>query len=83
MNDLNIVNINESVPFPIDWNMFPASIPNGMNNMKKHNILRHCVMLEARTALSAEYENMNDKGSAHMKKNEDTIIDEINPNLIP
>ena len=39
--------------------------------------------LGARIELSAEYENMNDKGSANMNKNEQMITEEIKPNLIP
>ena len=63
--------------------MLPEITPNGINNIKKHNMRNASTMLGPNTELSAEYENMNDSGSANMKKNEETITDEINPNLIP
>ena len=79
MNVLSIVKIKEIVPFPIDWKILPATIPNGMNNMKKHKILKASTTREAKTELLAEYEKMNDSGSANIKKNEQMIIDEIKP----
>lgn len=83
MNDLSIVMSREDVPFPIDWKMFPASTPSGMNRMKKHNILRHSTILPASIALSAEYENMYDNGSAHTKKNVHIIAEDISPSFTP
>ena len=83
MNDLNIVISNEKVPFPIDWKIFPERTPNGMKSRKKHKILNASTTLGAKTELSDEYENMNDSGSANIKRNEQTIIDEIIPNFKP
>lgn len=83
MNVLSIVNIKDIVPFPIDWKILPARIPNGMNNIKKHKILNASTTLADNTALLAEYEKINDRGSANMKKNEQMITDEIKPNLTP
>ena len=80
---LSIVKIRDIVPFPIDWKMFPAKIPSGMNSMKKHNMRKASTTLSDSTALLAEYENINDNGSANIKKNEQMISDEIKPNLTP
>ena len=82
-NDLRNVIISDDVPFPMAWNMLPARIPKGMNRIKKHNMRNVSTTLGARIELSAEYENMNDKGSANMNKNEQMITEEIKPNLIP
>ena len=71
------------VPFPMDWKMLPAKIPNGMNNMKKHKMRKASTTLADNTALLAEYEKMNYRGSANMKKNEQIMTDEINPSLTP
>ena len=49
INALNTVNINESVPFPIAWNIFPAKTPNGMSNMKNANIRSASTKLGAKT----------------------------------
>lgn len=83
MNDLSIVKINDIVPFPIDWKMLPANIPNGINKMKKHKILNASTTLADNTALLAEYENINESGSANMKKSAQMNADEISPNLTP
>ena len=57
-NALRIVKINDMVPFPMPWNIFPATIPNGINNKKKTRILIASATLWDNIALSAEYEKM-------------------------
>ena len=81
MNDLNTVIKSENVPFPIAWKIFPERTPNGMNSKKKHKILKASTTLGAKMELSDEYENINDSGSANIKRNEQTITDEIIPNF--
>lgn len=83
MNALKMVTANALVPFPIDWNRFPAMIPNGMNKRKNDRICRASTTFGAKTALSEEYEKMNDNGSAKMNKSEHITIEEINPNCSP
>lgn len=83
INDLRTVKRSDIVPFPIDWNMLPARTPKGMKNIKKPKILNASTILGARIELSAEYENMNDNGSAKIKKNAHIMRDEIIPNLTP
>ena len=58
MNALRIVKIRDIVPFPMPWNRFPATIPNGINNKKKTRILIASATLWDNIALSAEYEKM-------------------------
>ena len=82
-NDLNIVIIKDIVPFPILWNKFPATIPNGINIKKKHNILNASTIFGPKTALVSEYEKIVDSGSANMNNIAHIIIDEINPNFTP
>ena len=82
-NDLKIVSISEIVPLPMDWNRLPATIPKGINNKKKHIICNASTTFGARTKLSAEYENMNDKGSANINRREQIITDEIKPIFSP
>ena len=67
----------------MDWNMFADTSPKGINKRKKHRILKASTIFGAKTALSVEYENMNDKGSANIKKNAHTITDDSIHRLIP
>ena len=83
INDLKTVNNNDNPPLPIDWNMFPASTPKGISNKKKLNIRNASTSLGPKTELSAEYENINYKGSANINKHAQIIVDAINPNLAP
>lgn len=81
MTALKNVKNKEIVPFPMDWNRLPAMDPSGMNKIKKHKMRNASTTLEAKMEPSAEYENMNDNGSAKTKKNMQMMIDEIKPNL--
>lgn len=83
INDLNNVIDKARVPFPIAWKRFPESTPKGISNIKKHNIWSASIMLEDKTELLAEYENINDKGSAKIKNDNEIITDEIIASLIP
>ena len=82
-NALIIVNVKAIVPFPILWNRFPAIIPKGMNNRKKHRIRIASVILKDRMALSAEYANICERGSAKTKQTAQIIIDDIKASLTP
>lgn len=53
-NALKNVRASDIVPLPIDWKRFPASIPNGINKIKKHNICRHSTTLADNIAAFAE-----------------------------
>lgn len=83
INALRIVKIRDIVPFPIPWNRFPATIPNGINNKKKTRILIASATLWDNIALSAEYEKIKEKGSANTKKHAQIITDDIKPSLTP
>ena len=83
MNALKKVKARDIVPFPIAWNILAATIPNGISTIKKHKILRHSITLSESTAASAEYENINDNGSAKTKRNAQIMAEDIIPNLIP
>lgn len=82
-NALKNVKAREIVPFPMAWKRFPAKIPNGMNNKKKHNIRIQSTTPEDNTEALAEYEKINDRGSANKYKNVQIIVDDIKPNFKP
>lgn len=82
-NALKNVKARDIVPFPMAWKRFPARIPNGMNSKKKHNMRMQSATPADSIAAFAEYENMNDRGSANIYKKVHNTVDEINPNFRP
>lgn len=83
INALKIVNINAIVPFPILWNKFPAIIPKGIANKKKHRIRIASVILSDSSVLFVEYANMCDRGSAKIKQIAQIMMEDIKPSLTP
>ena len=82
-NALKNVKAREIVPFPIAWKRFPAKIPNGMNNKKKHKMRIQSITPDDKTEALALYEKINDRGSANIYKNVQMIVEDINPNFKP
>lgn len=82
-NALNIVRDRDIVPFPMDWKRLPDMIPNGTSSKKNARICNASTIFGAKRELSAEYEKINDSGSAKMNKHEQIITDEIKPNFTP
>ena len=54
------------------------------NNDKENKTSQYySITLSESTAASAEYENINDNGSAKTKRNAQIMAEDIRPNLIP